>query len=186
MVVVTGAVEVGGHDAAVIHPVAFTILSVVAFAELDAGDLGDGVGLVGGFQRASEQGVFAHGLGGQLGVDATGTQEQQLLHAVAERRIDDVGLHHQVLVDEFRRVSVVGVDATHLGSGQIDLVGLFFCKEGVDGGLVGQVEFGVRAGDDAIGRVTLSKQLAQDGRTHHATVAGDVDFGMNAHALVLP
>ncbi len=35
-----------------------TVLAVVAFAELDAGDFGDGVGLVGGFERAGQQGVF--------------------------------------------------------------------------------------------------------------------------------
>lgn len=32
VVVVAGAVEVGGHDAAVVHPVALAILAVVAFA----------------------------------------------------------------------------------------------------------------------------------------------------------
>ena len=49
VVVVTRPIEVGRHDAAVVHPVAGAVLSVVAFAELDASDLGDGVGLVGGF-----------------------------------------------------------------------------------------------------------------------------------------
>jgi hypothetical protein len=41
VVVVAGAVEVGRHDAAVVG----AVLAVVALAELDAGDLGDGVGL---------------------------------------------------------------------------------------------------------------------------------------------
>jgi len=44
VVVVAGAVEVGGHDAAVVAPV----LPVKALAEFDARDLGDGIGLVGG------------------------------------------------------------------------------------------------------------------------------------------
>ena len=186
VVVVARAVEVGGHDATVVHPVAGAVLAVVALAQLDAGDLGDGVGLVGGFQPAGEQGVFAHGLRGQLGVDAARTEEQQLLYAVAEGRVDDVGLHHQVLVDEFGRVGIVGVDAAHLGSGQVDLVGLFCNKKGANGGLVSQVQFGMGTGNDALGRVVLGQQLSHDGRTHHATVAGDVDFEMHAHALVLP
>lgn len=69
VVVVARAIEVCGHDAAVVHPVAGAVLAVVAFAELDAGDFGDGVGLVGGFQRPGKQGIFAHGLICQLGVD---------------------------------------------------------------------------------------------------------------------
>ena len=54
VVVVARAVEVRGHDAAVVHPMALAVLAVVAFAELDASNLGDGVGLVGGFQRACQ------------------------------------------------------------------------------------------------------------------------------------
>jgi hypothetical protein len=61
--VVAGAVEVGGHDAAEVAPV----LAVVALAELDAGDLGDGVGLVGGLERAGEQGVLAIGCSASRG-----------------------------------------------------------------------------------------------------------------------
>ena len=48
VVVVPRAIQVGGHDAAVVHAVAGAILAVVALTELDAGDLGNGVGLVGG------------------------------------------------------------------------------------------------------------------------------------------
>ena len=77
------------------------------------------------------------------------------MHAIAKGRIDDVSLHHQVLIDEFGRVDVVGVDAAHLGSGQVDLVGLFFGKERVDGGLVCQVQLDMGAGDDAFGRLAL-------------------------------
>ncbi len=44
VIVIAGAIEIGGHDAAVVA----AMLAVVALAQLDAGDLGDGVGLVGG------------------------------------------------------------------------------------------------------------------------------------------
>ena len=66
MVVVTGAVQVGWHDAMVIG----AILAVVAFANLDAGDLGDGIRLVRWLQWAGEQGGLAHGLGDRFGVNA--------------------------------------------------------------------------------------------------------------------
>ena len=44
MVVVARAIEVGGHNAAVVHSVAVTVLAVVTFTELDASDFGNGIG----------------------------------------------------------------------------------------------------------------------------------------------
>ena len=143
VVVVARAVEVGGHDTTVVDAVAGAVLPVVAFAEFDAGNLGDGVGFVGGFQGAGEQGIFAHRLRGKFGIDATAAEEQQFLDA-------------------------------DLGDSQVDLVGLLHFKEGAHGGLVGEVEFGVGAGDDVV--LALRLQRADDGRADHAAMAGDVDF----------
>ncbi len=67
VIVVARAIEVGGHDAAVVAPV----LAVVALTQFDAGYFGHGVGLVGGLQGAGKQGVFTHRLRGQARVDAT-------------------------------------------------------------------------------------------------------------------
>ena len=61
--------------------------------------------------------------------------------------MDHVALDHQVLVDELGRVGVVGVDAAYLGGSEIDLVDALALEEGTDGGLVGQIKFGVGAGD---------------------------------------
>jgi hypothetical protein len=36
--------------------------------------------------------------------------------------VDEVGLDHQILMDEVGRVAIVGVDAADPGGGQIDLV----------------------------------------------------------------
>jgi hypothetical protein len=47
-------------------------------------------------------------------------------------------------------VGVVGVDAADLGGGQEDVVRLFGREEGFHGGLAGEVEFGVGAGDDSL------------------------------------
>ncbi len=189
VVVVTGAIEVGGHDAAVINPVASAVLAVVAFAELDAGDLGDGVGLVGGFQRTGEQRVFPHRLWSQLGVDAAGAEEQKQLHTIAEGGVDDIGFHHQILVNELCRIGVVGVNATDLGGGQVDLIGFFGFEEGAHGGLVGEVQLGVGAGDDVgdelprFARNDIFLQMADDGGTHHAPVASNVNFCGLAHLI---
>ena len=82
VVVVARAIQVGGHH----RQVAGAVLPVVAPAHLDAGDLGQGVGPVGGLQRAGEQVFLPHRLGAQLGIDAGGAQEQQALDAVLARR----------------------------------------------------------------------------------------------------
>ena len=101
--------------------------------------------------------------------------------------MDDIGLDHEVVVDEFGRIGGVGMDAADLGGGQVDLVGPCCGQEGAHGGLVGEVELGVGAGDELLRRVALGQQLAHDGRADHAAVAGDVDSGWRAgrHCLVI-
>ena len=108
-------------------------MAVAAFAELDAGDLGDGVGLVGLFERASEEVVFFDGLGAIARVDAAGTEKAQVFDAGLEGTVEDVILDGEVFVNEIGAVRVVGVDATYSGGGQKDVVGLFGLKE-VEGG----------------------------------------------------
>ncbi|KAG0921978.1 hypothetical protein G6F31_020095 [Rhizopus arrhizus] len=66
VVVVMRAVQVGRHGA----DKARAVLALVGFAQLQARDLGDGVRLVGGFQRAGQQSVLAQRLRSLAGVDA--------------------------------------------------------------------------------------------------------------------
>jgi len=119
----------------------------------------------------------------ELGIDAAAAQEQQFLHAVPEGGFDHVGLDHEVLVNEVGGVGGVGVDAADLGRSQVDLIGLLCRKEAAHGGLVGQVELGVGAGDDVALGHAIGLQLAHDGRADHAAVAGHVDAGLGAHGL---
>jgi len=66
IVVVAGAVEVGGHDGQESR----AVLLIEELTEFQAGDFGDGVGFVGGFQGACQQVGFENGLGAVFGVDA--------------------------------------------------------------------------------------------------------------------
>ncbi len=43
--------------------------------------------------------------------------------------MDNVRLDHQVLVDEFCRIAVVGMNSSHFGRCQIELIRLFLLKE---------------------------------------------------------
>ena len=166
VVVVAGAVQVGGHDAAVVAPV----LAVVAFTQFDAGYFGDGIGFVGGFQLAQQQCVFINGLGGVLGVNTAATQKQELLHTMGMGGVYDVGLHHEVVINKLSRVGVVGVNAAHLGCGQVHVVWLFLLKKLLHGGLVFQVQLRVGAGNEV--GVALTVQAAQNCAADHTAVAG--------------
>ena len=118
--VVAGAVEVGGHGG----EVARAVLAVVAPAHLDAGDLGEGVGAVGGLEGSGEEAGLGHGLGGELGVDAGGAEEEEAVHLGAVGGFDDVALDGEVVADEVGGVSVVGEDSAYLGCGEDDVFGL--------------------------------------------------------------
>ena len=138
--VVAGAVQVGGHEREIVG----AVLAVEAAAQLDAGDLGDGVGAVGLLQRAREQVLLAQRLRGLARVDAGAAEEDEPLHAVAERLADDVELDEQVVLDELPGLLPVGEDAAHLGGGDDDDVGPLLVEEPARRGLVGEVEL-VRA-----------------------------------------
>ena len=72
--VVAGPVEVGGHG----RDEVVAVLAAVELAELDAGDLGQGIALVGRFQGAGEQLVLGDRLVGFPGVDAARAEVEQL------------------------------------------------------------------------------------------------------------
>ena len=73
VVVVVGAVEIGGHHT----DVAGAVLAVHALAQLDAGDLGDGVGLVGRLQRPGQQVFLPDRLRAVARIDAAGAEESR-------------------------------------------------------------------------------------------------------------
>ena len=54
VIIVAGTIKIGRHQAAKIRAMALAVLPVVAFTQLDSGDLGDGVGFVCGFDSARQ------------------------------------------------------------------------------------------------------------------------------------
>lgn len=157
VVVVAGAVKVGWHYGEEFG----AVLPVVAPAHFDAGDLGQGIRAVGRFERAGEEVFFLHRLRCILGVDAAGAEEHQAPYLVLVGGVDDVALDGEVVADELSGVFVVGVNAADLGGGQEDVVGLLCVEEGVGGGLVGEVKFGVGARQE-LGEA-LCPEVAHDG-----------------------
>ena len=170
VVVVARPIQVGGHHAGV----ARAVLRIKAFAQLDAGNLGQGVRLVGWLQRASEQILFFDGLRAITWVNAARTQKHQIVDASTVSPLNQVGLHHQVLVDEVGTVGVVGMNTPHLGCSDEQIVGLFGLQKSLYLGLARQVKLGMRAGDDVLIAVRL--EAANNGRTHHATMTSHVNL----------
>lgn len=140
MEVIVLAVEIGRHGRDRIE----SVLDPVSLAHLDAGDLGDGVPLVGGLERAGKERGFGYGLRGVLGVDAGGSEEEEFLNrSGSEGGVDDVGLDLEVDGDEVGGEGRVGVDPADLGGGEEDVAGAVEEEEGLDGGLAGEVELRV-------------------------------------------
>ena len=128
MVVVVGTIEVGGHHGDVVR----TVLAVEELAVFQAGDLGEGVGLVGLLKLRREQARLGHRLRCHAGVDARRAEELEFLAAVAPCGVDDVHLKHHVVVHEVCKSRLICLNPTHLRCGKEDVFGFLGCKEAVD------------------------------------------------------
>ena len=175
VVVVVGAIEVGGHNGNVIR----AVLTVQEFAVLETGNFRQGVGLIGLLQFTGKQAAFLHGLRRHAGVDTGGAQELQLLAAVLPGRVDDVHFQRHVVIHEIGQCFLIGHDAADLGSSKEHILRLLLCKKRFHSILTGQVQLLVGAGDD-IG-VALPVQFPDDCRANHAPVARHINFGTFLH-----
>ncbi|OPY06287.1 MAG: hypothetical protein A4E66_02256 [Syntrophus sp. PtaB.Bin001] len=155
MIVVAGTIEVGRHHTPVIDSMTFPVLTVVTFAEFDPRNLGNGIWLVSRFEETGKQRVFPHRLRRKLRIDAARSEEKQFFHSCKPGFVDYVYLDHQILIDEFRRIGIVGKDSADPGGCQIYLIGLFRFKKTADGCLVGKVQLLVSSQNQAIRSRTL-------------------------------
>ena len=166
--VVTRAEQVGRHGGNEIVPE----LAPVGLTQLDAGDLGHRVPLVGGFERAGQKRVLGDRLRGQARIDARGPQQQQLSDADPPGRLDHVGLDRQVVVEEVRGPRVVGQNPAHRGRGQDDPVGPRLGDPILGFRLAAQIDDLPAAGQNL---AVLGPQAPDDGGADHAAVSGDPD-----------
>ena len=177
--IVVDAVEIGGHDRDEAGPV----LAVVGPAHLDPGDLGHGVGGIGGLQGTGQEVGLFHGLGAVPGVDAGASEKKKPPDPEAVARMDQVGLDGQVLVDEFRREGVIGVNPPHLGRRQEDVFRPLFPEKGLDGVLAREVKLFAGPPDDIA--VSGRSKPAADGLSHQPPMARHIDFRRSVHACPL-
>ena len=178
VIVVVRPVEVRGHGADEIAAVLFPN----GLAEFDAGDLGDGVPLVGGFQRPGQQGVLRDGLGGVFGVDAGASQEEKLLHPVTAGAVDQIILNLKVLEQEVRRIRVIGEDAAHFRRRHEHVFRALGGVERLDVLLIGQIELSAGPPEEVL--TAPGGEFAADRAADHSSVAGDVNSGILLHCLL--
>lgn len=121
----------------------------MSLTHLDAGDLGDGVPLVGRFKWTGEKRRLWYGLRGELRVDARRAKEDKLPDRSAEIGcVDDVGLNLKVNGDEICGESGVSVDAADLGGAEDNVARALSSKEGLDFRLTGKIKLRTRADDE--------------------------------------
>jgi len=138
-------VQVGGHERVEVA----AVLGAVVGAELERGDLGHRVRLVGGLERPREEVLLAHGLGRVLRVDARRPEVHQPLHAAPAGGLDHVRRDEQVVVEELGGPGGVGHDAAHGGRGEEDGVGPLGGEERLHVRLAAEVQLGQRPAHDA-------------------------------------
>src|SRR5205085_3596700 len=99
-------------------------------------------------------------------------QEQRISNSRFKCTWGRIALDHQVFVNIFSRIAVVGVDSANLCRRKDDRMRLFGFDELLHSGPVQQVQLGARP-DERFYAPRL--QLADDGRTDHAAVPGNVN-----------
>ena len=168
--VVVRTIEVGWHHGDIVG----AILQVVALTHLQASDLGDGILLVGIFQRRSQEHVLRHWLGSILGIDAGGTEEEQLLHAMRISIADDVALHLHVLHDKVSTIERVSHNATHESSSQNHSIRTLLIEELLHGILVSKVKLLMRTTHQIV--IPSLLKVIPYSRTHQSMVSRNINL----------
>ncbi len=172
MEIVVGTIEIGGHHGNIVG----AILKVIALAHLQTGNLGNGILLIGVFERRCEQRVFLHRLRSILGIDAGGTKEKELLYMMLVSLLDDVALHLHVLHDKVGAIERVGHNAAHKGRGQHHRIGLLLIEESLYSLLVGQIEFAMCTAHQVM--VPSALKIIPNGRAHQAAMTCHKDLAV--------
>jgi hypothetical protein len=167
--VVSGTVKVAGHRG----QIPGAELAVVGPAHLDTGDLGQSIWTIGGLKGPREQIFFLDRLRAELGIDATGTEEEKPVDAGLIRGIDHIRLDQQVFPDEVGRIKIVGQDASNFGCRNKDVIRPLLLKEMLDSGTIGEIKLSMRSQQKPV--ETLAAQNAADRRAYQAIVSSNVD-----------
>ena len=168
VVVVSGTIKVGRHHGDEIG----AILTAICLAQLDPRNLGNGIPLIGRLERSGEQLLLAHGLAGQLRIDARGAEEQELAHPGLITAVDGISRDRQIVRNELGRIATIGMDAADPGRGYNHHVRPARGQESFHLGLAFEVDGGAVGGDYFAGH---AGQTPHNGGADHPGMTGDVN-----------
>jgi len=94
------------------------MLTAIGLTKLNAGDLGDRIGVVGRLQWPCQQRLLWNGLGSLTRINAGRAEEQEFFDAGAARSMDDARFNEQIVIKEIARKSIVGMYAAHASGSQ--------------------------------------------------------------------
>ena len=125
MVIIIGAVEIGGHHADIIR----AILPVQVFTIFQPGNLGQGICLIGLFQGTGKKAALRHRLGSHSGVNAGTSQKHQLLHLIYKSTVNHIHFQNHIIVHKVSRMIAVGYDTAHFRCRQKYVLRFFLTKK---------------------------------------------------------
>ncbi len=147
------------------------MLAPVRLTELDAGDFGDGIGLVGRLQAPCQQRVLGNRLGSFAWIDARRAEEQKLFDARAVGGVDDVSFDEQVVVEKVRGEGIVGAQSPHAPGREKNDLRTLRGHPVFDLGLASQIDACAAGIAEQSARFAL--ESAHHGAAHHAVLTGD-------------
>ncbi len=162
--IVAGTIGVGQHR----RDEVAAMLPAIGLSQLDPGDLGDGIGLVGRLERSSQERLFRDRLGGEPWIDAARAQEEELLDALGMGGLDEVHLDSEIVVQKVGRESIVGQDSSDPRRGHEHGLGPVCRHPGSNRPLVAQIQMRAVDGQDF---ARLRGQAAHDRAADHAAMA---------------
>src|SRR4051812_39908568 len=92
--------------------------------------------------------------------------------------VDDVRFDCKIIANELGGITIVGENATHASSGQIDVTRTLLREESVDRLRIGQIQVRVSPRNQVIALLAVCQKASDDRAPYKAGVPGNIDsFG---------
>src|SRR5579885_3413682 len=176
--IVIDTISIGGHGYDGIE----LMLTRISLAHDDAINFGGSISNIGRFDLSVEKHGFLHGLLCEFRISAGRAREKQFFDAIQKGGMNDIAMHLRIVINEFRRISIVGMNTSDNGGKMEDIIRLVLCKIIKNGLLVAQVQFGSRWCQK---RVILLFQSSCKCASYHSRAAGNEYFCIFIHNRIL-
>src|SRR5665213_2738547 len=146
-----------------------SVLFAIRRRQLQPGNLRDSISLARGLQRRRQQKFFLDRLRSKLRIQARRSQKHQFLRAILPRRVDHIGLHRQIVVQEFRRMRRLRQNSAHSRRRNEHKLRKLPREETRDRRLIAQIQIVARSQNQI--QVTALFQASDNSRPHRPAVS---------------